>query len=151
MANTTQSVGKFTAVLSHPLINGGASIALSGFKLDSQFISTAQSVENSKRVPLVDNTTAGLTNSQRSGRFTWTCTRKGDITAGDVVRVSQAMVAAGDSIGGTLTITTSLNGVDEKTIFYNCTCATCPPLMLAGNNVPDYTIVWDYADLLYLN
>jgi hypothetical protein len=145
MANTTQSVGKFTATLSHPLLNGGASVSLSGFKLDSTFISTAQNSENSKRVPLVDNTTAGLTNSQTSGRITWTCTRKGAITDGDVIRVSQALVAAGDSVGGTLTVVTSLNGNDEKTIFYNCTVASCPPLVLAGNNVPDYTIIWDYA------
>jgi hypothetical protein len=150
MANTTQSVGKFTAVFSHPLINGGASTSLTGFKLDSTFFSTAQSVENSKRVPLVDNTTAGLTNSQKSGRITWTCTRTTSSNgSSDVMTVSRLMVAAGDSIGGTLTITTSINGTDEKVIYYNCTSASNPPQILAGNNVPDYTVIWDYADFAF--
>ena len=52
--NSVQSVGNSTYSFTHPLINNGVAINLSGIKLEAQYFKARQMVDNSKVVLLVD-------------------------------------------------------------------------------------------------
>ena len=48
--------------------------------------------------------------------------------------------------GGTLEISWRMNGKDHKMIFSGVCVQRCPPLNMAGNDVPDYPISFTYSN-----
>jgi hypothetical protein len=54
---------------------GGNTVALSGFKLNAEFISTAQTVPNSVLIPLLGGGSVQLTNDNKSGSISFAVTR----------------------------------------------------------------------------
>jgi len=144
--NSVQTVGNFTATFTHPLL-GGTAISLQGFKQDQQFFDSIQIMDNSKVIALVGGSTATLTNAVKAGTFTFNCVRiSTDILQGDVVLIALTLQSLADSTGGLLRITYGLNGGTEAITYTQCTLKTVPPLKLAGNDLPDYPVVFNYGN-----
>lgn len=148
--NAVQTVGNFVATFSHPSVLDGAQITLKGFKLEDTFISTAQAIDNSKLIPLVDGGTVTITNPIRAGKLTINALRITNAltpASGDMVLIASALQEAGvaDSAGGTIKFSFGFNGVQETITFNTVTLVSCPPITLAGNDLPVYPVVWNYA------
>jgi len=148
--NSIQTVGDFTAVFSHPLIapNGvpGAQQVLKGFKLDDTFFTSGQLIENSKLVALVNGDTVTLTNTIKAGRLTINALRVGDtVESGDMIWIASLLQGAADNVGGMITISFGFNGAQETLSFLGVTLVSCPPIILAGNDLPPYPVVWNYG------
>jgi hypothetical protein len=149
MGNTIQSLGNFTATIVSPLLLAGTAINLKGQKLETTFIQTDQLIENSKMIPLVNNETATITNSQTAGRITFSNIQTdGTIEGGDLTVIASTLVALGDSNGSEITISYARNGATIRITFNGCTVAKAPPLLLAGNDLPDYQIIFNYSSFV---
>lgn len=147
--NTVQTVGDFTAVLVHPLIGGGTGLSLKGFKLDDTFVTTSQDMDNSKKIALVDQGTVTITNAMKMGKLTINAVRvSDDYLEGDLILVAGMLQSIADNIGGVLTLSYGFNGKTEKISFLGVTLVSAPPLHLAGNDLPTYTVVFGYADFI---
>jgi len=150
--HNVQSVGNsdLSIVLSHPVLAAAgypADIALTGFKLEGQFLSSEQLLDNSKVVPLLNGDTISITNTNRSGTITFNCTRaSGTLANGDIVAVANKLQELGDNSGGTLIVSYGFNGAIFKVTFYSVTVRSAPPLLMAGNDVPDYSVRLNYGD-----
>lgn len=153
MANhNVQSVGAsdLSLVLSHPVLeNAGypASLSLTGFKLEGQFLGTDQIMDNAKVVPLLNGDSITITNTNRAGVIRFTCTRAaGSIVKGDIVAIANTLQELGDNVGGTLVVSFGFNGATFKVTFFAVCVKRAPPLVMAGNDVPDYAVELTYAD-----
>ncbi len=152
-SNRTSSiiaVGGFTATLlnlSANLTLLNASIPIKGIKLDETFIATAQMIETSKRVPFIDGSTGALVNAVTAGQITFRCARVGTtVQSGDLPLMAAYIQKIGDQLGSTITISYTMNGILETWTFYGCTLVSVPPLILAGNDIPIYDVVFSYDD-----
>lgn len=149
--HNVQSVGAsdLSLVFSHPvLIVAGyaAALSLTGFKLEGQFVGTEQLLDNSKVVPLLNGDTISITNTNRSGTISFNCTRaSGTIEKGDIVAIANKLQELGDNTGGTLIISFGFNGATFKVTFFSVTVRSAPPLLLSGNDVPDYSVKLNYG------
>jgi hypothetical protein len=147
--HSVQSVGDFTASFTHPLINGGAVTSLTGFKMEGDIVNTAQLMDNSKVIPLLNGDSITITNNNTSGTATFSaCKLTGDTTKGDVTAIASALQKIGDNVGGTLRLSFGMNGGTYSMTFVTCTVKTCPPLKVAGTDIPDYAVEFNYADFL---
>lgn len=158
-----QNVGAATIAYSYPLdlfgpgddntLEADTAVALTGFKLDSQYLDTSQAIQNSFIIPLLNGGSIQLTNDNTCGSMTVTAIRTSTkLTSGDVVAIATAQraVPGGDSIGSTITCTWEFNGTKYAIAFYNCTVADCKPLTMAGNDAPDYSVVFNYSHWEFL-
>ena len=160
--NFVQTVGNFVATFTHPLILGSTPITLKGFKLEDVFVHTDQLLDNSKMIPLVDGGTCTITNALLAGRLTINAMRVAnpasggyvgqtftDLYSGDLIIIANFLQALGDSVGGSLTLSYSVgaDGVGSTAgITFNwITVARCPPAIIAGNDLPIYPVVFNYA------
>ena len=141
--HTIIAAGQFSATLTHPLWNGGTPTTIEGFKLEGQMVQAQQAMDSSKIIALANGNTITITNNNGAGTLTFNVTKTGSV--GDMVRIANALKAAGDSVGGTIRITEERNGITEGTTFFACTVKTCPPLNVQGNDAPDYQVVWNYG------
>ena len=162
--NFVQTVGNFNAAFSHPLVLAGAAVNLKGFKLEDVFIHTDQLMDNSKMIPLVDGGTVTITNSVLAGRLTINALRVGNPQSGgfsgqnftdlsgDFILIANFLQALGDNVGGTLTLSwgVGISGSQstEKISFSTATVARCPPVIIAGNDLPVNPIVLNYASYM---
>lgn len=145
-------------------------IELTGFRLDTEFLRAAQQVASSVQIPLLGGGAMALTNNTRCGTLTFNCTRVsypdadnggrmwGDTTMGvmnadtnpyyDIVMIAQIQQAApgGDSVGATLELRFMSLGYRTSLTFQGCTVAEVAPIALAGNDVPDYRVVFNYLN-----
>lgn len=146
--NTVQSVGNSTYSFSHALINGGVSVNLTGIKLEGTYFKARQIVDNSKMVPLVDGSVSTLTNTIRAGVATITVINQNlDIASGDLVAIARALQLLGDSIGGQLRVATTVNGQTKARTYFGMTLKVFDDNMLAGNDLPEYPIEFNYQDV----
>jgi hypothetical protein len=148
--NSVQTVGDFVCTFSHPLVPFGgvlgAQKALKGFKLDDTFFSSGQLIENSKLVALVNGDTVTLTNAIKAGRLTINALRIGhSMDDGDMPLIATYLQGLADSTGGTISISFGFNGAQELITFHQVTLVSCPPIILAGNDLPPYPVVWNYG------
>jgi hypothetical protein len=141
--NTVIASGQFTATIVHPLYNDGVATAFDGFKLEGQLVQAEQLMDSSKVIALANGNTVTITNNNGAGALTFNVTRTG--TSQDMITIANTIRNAGDSVGGTISITQEINGTVETTTFYGCTVANCPPLIIAGNDAPDYSVKWNYG------
>jgi hypothetical protein len=138
------AAGQFTATLTHPLVNDGDPITLDGFKLEGQMIQAQQSMDSSKIVALANGNTITITNNNGAGTLTFNVIKTK--TEGDVASIAQKLKKAGDSQGGTIRITQEINGKTDGITFYACTVRSCPPLLVQGNDAPDYQVTFNYGE-----
>ena len=159
--NMVQTVGNFVASFTHPLILSGAAVTLKGFKLEDVFVHSDQLLDNSKMIPLVDGGTVTITNAVLAGRLTINAMRVGNPasggysgtsftdTSGDLILIANFLQALGDNVGGTLTLSWGIGisgqQATSKISFNTVTIARCPPAIIAGNDLPVYPVVMNYA------
>lgn len=148
--SSVQSVGNFTVNLinlSPTLAALASGIGIKGIKLEETFLSTNQLVPTSKRVPMIDGSTAAITNSVTAGELTFRAVRVGQsIISGDLPTIASFIQKNGDSTGSTIVIVYYVNGFPETWTFLGCTLVKAPPLNLAGNDLAVYEIVFSYDD-----
>ena len=148
--SSVQSVGTFSATiinLSTSLASLALATSIKGIKLEETFLTTAQMMDTSKRVPLIDGSTAGLVNAITAGVITFRCVRVGNtIASGDLPTIASTIQKGGDLLGSTITVTYNLNGVVETWTFTKCLLVKTPPILLAGNDIPVYEISFSYDD-----
>lgn len=141
------SVGDFSLSYQHPLINGGASVGLVGFKVAGSIIDSDQEIDNAKVVPLIGQIVDIITNTIRAGTLRFAAVRTtGDPALGDIVAVSQTLQTLGDNIGGTLRASWGQNGVIKAVAFTSVTVKRCKPIHIQGNDVAEYDVQWVYGD-----
>lgn len=143
--NSIQSVGQSTYSFTHPLINSGVSVNLAGIKLEAQYFKARQMVDNSKVTLLVDGSAITLTNTAQAGMFTMSVVDTGlPITNGNLVAIARSLQQTGDSNGGLLRVATSFNGTVVAITFIGVTLKVFDTLLLAGNDIPEYPIEFNY-------
>ena len=152
-----QNAGAATITYSYPKeltagatnkLDANTSVALTGFKLNSNYLDTQQAIDNSFIIPLLNGGSIQITNDNTCGSIMITAIRTSTaLTSGDVVAIASAQrkVSGGDSIGASIIVSFSFNGVAYKIQFYNCTVAQCKPLTLAGNDAPDYQVRFNFS------
>ena len=156
MANTVQSIGSFSAKIIHPLVNGGSALTISGIKLDSSFFDAMPEMENSKRIALLgagagQADTAAITNNAQYGEITLNVVRVNNTVSTDLIRFATAMQLVADSTGAQITISYSINNSIESWVFASCTLGKVPPLKLAGNDIPEYSVTFKYGSFVVSN
>lgn len=142
--HTIIAAGQFTATLTHPLWNDGAATTIEGFLLDGQMVQAQQAMDSSKVIALANGNTITITNNNGAGTLTFNVTKTAG--AGDMVKIANYLKKAGDSTGGTIRISQEVNGATEATTFYACTVKSCPPVIIQGNDVAGYQVVWNYGE-----
>ncbi len=161
-----QATGESTIIYAYPkdlsigteTLKANTSVTLTGFKLNSQFIDTAQALQNSVLIPLLNGGSIQLTNANKAGSITFTVIRIGANleTVGisnkcDITAIADAQRSIGDSIGATITVSWNFNGKSYSIEFKKCTVVDTPPLKLAGNDSPDYNVTFNYATWNWVN
>ena len=142
-----QSVGDFSLVLTHPLVNAGASVSLVGFKVEGSIIDSDQEMDNAKVVPLIGQIVAIITNTIRAGTLRFSAVRTtGDPAKGDIVAVSQLLQSIGDNVGGVLRASWGQNAGIRSVVFSTVTVKRCKPIHIMGNDVAEYDVQWVYGD-----
>lgn len=53
-----------------------------------------------------------------------------------------------DNVGGLLRLSYGFSGQTESITFLGVTLVSGPPLVLAGNDLPIYTIIFGYSDFV---
>ena len=156
-----QSAGAATITYAHPKqlvgpkvggqdnnLPANKSVALTGFKLNSNYMDSQQAIDNSFIIPLLNGGSIQITNDNTCGSITIVAIRTATkLESGDIVAIASAQrkIAGGDSTGATITVQFNFNGTSYSIAFYNCTVAQCKPLTLAGNDAPDYQVRLNYS------
>ena len=153
-----QNAGAATITYSYPnelvgpgvdnKLPAGASVALTGFKLNSNYLDTQQAIDNSFIIPLLNGGSIQITNDNTCGSINISAIRTAtDLESGDIVAIASAQrkVSGGDSIGADIIVSFSFNNVLYKVQFFNCTVAQCKPITLAGNDAPDYQVRFNFS------
>lgn len=148
MDHIVVAAGQFTVTLIHPLWNGGIPTTIKGFKLEGQPVSAQQLLPSSKIVALTNGGSIIITNNNNSGTITFSVTKTGQ--NGDMTTIANFLRTVGDSVGGVLRITQELNGATDGYTFAPCTVQQAPPLLISGNDAPDYQVVWAYGNVVHM-
>lgn len=145
--NSVQSVGNSTYTLTHPLLNGGQAVNITGIKLDAEYLSAKQQVDTSKVVLLVDGSAITLTNTAKAGMVTISAVDNGGTVGdGNLVACARELQQVGDSLGGSLRVATTINGIVNAITMLGLTLKTFDLLKLAGNDIPTYPVELNYQD-----
>lgn len=152
-----ECVGRVSFLFKHPILEalakkGGqysglaGGVYLTGFKLEDVAINTSSMLANAKLIPMLNGDTMTLTNSNKSGTMTISCTRTAaGIAGGDLVSIADFIRSQGDSTGGTLEVSWTRNSEPKKITFQKVCIQDCPPIMYAGNDLPSYGVKLTYA------
>jgi hypothetical protein len=98
-------------------------------------------------VAFVDGTSSALTNAIRMGKITVNCAKTaGQASGNDLIWYCDQLKRQPDSNGSTITIVLPMNGKNVTYTLVASTLVTCPPLIIAGNDIPDYSVVFSFAD-----
>lgn len=147
MDHTVIATGQFTCTLIHPLWKGGTPTTIDGFKLDGQMVQAQQATDSSRVISLANGNTITITNNNGAGTLTFAVTRTG--SEGDMVKIANFLKSVGDSVGGSIRITQEINGATDGTTFLPATVKSCPPLNIQGNDAAEYSVVWNYGQVVY--
>lgn len=144
-----ECVGNIAITLAHPLLAKIATsgrVYLTGFKLESTFVTTDQQIDNAKIVPLLNGDTMTLVNSCTAGKITFNCTRTAaGVKGGDIVSIADYLRKQGDNYGGELCISWYLNGTVRSVKLQHAVVARVQKLNLAGNDLPDHQVIFTFA------
>lgn len=139
------AAGQFTVTLIHPLWNGGTPTTFDGFTLEGQVVQVQQLLPSSKLVALTNGGSIIITNNNNSGTITFNVTKTGQ--SGDMTTIANFLRTVGDSVGGIIRITQELNGKTDGYTFAPCTVQQAPPLIINGNDVAAYQVVWAFGNV----
>ena len=146
---------------------GAAGVEVAGFRLDGEFIRAAQQIASSVTVPILGGGGVSLTNNNRTGTLTINSTRVSSPDVGqsawhmsadnittpdkaaqlyDLVLLAQWQQATdgGDSAGADIEISFDFMKKGTKILFQSCTVANVAPMVLSGNDVPNYNVEFNY-------
>ena len=129
-------------------LEAAASVTLTGFKLNMNYLDTQQAIDNSFIIPLLNGGSIQITNDNTCGSMIINAIRTDTkLSSGDIVAIASAQrkVAGGDSIGADMIVSFSFNNTLYKVQFFNCTVAQCKPITLAGNDAPDYSVRFNFS------
>jgi hypothetical protein len=169
--DVVQNVGDIDIMFAHnKLYNGlkwGGTMHLGGFKLQGEFLSMSQMVENSVLVPTLGGGSVQLTNNNNCGQITFSSIRTGYLdktnqpqclnqdgmpvydASGyfDIVSISDALraIEGGDGTGGTFQIDCSFNGSVFSLLLRRCTLVRSPPFIASGTDAPNYQSIFNYS------
>lgn len=136
--------------------SGGINVA--GFRLDSEFLRANPQIATSIVVPILGGGGVALTNNNRSGTLVLNCskvstpTAKGDMKGNedyyDMVLLAQIQQGqtGGDSVGADITIKFDFCGKQTTICFESCTVAAIDPVGLAGNDIVNYNVAFNYLN-----
>ena len=147
--SSVQSVASFSCYINNALLGG--QVQVHGIKLEGVFLQTSQLVDTSKRVPLIDGSTAALINAVTAGTLTIRSLRVGStIQSGDLVTIALYLQKFGDTTGSQIQFSYSFstNGTpnSEAWYFISAIVQRVPPLLLQGNDIAEYDVVFSYDD-----
>jgi hypothetical protein len=166
-----QNVGQIDIKFAHHDIHNGHHLGgimhLGGFKLQGEFLSMAQLVDNSVLVPTLGGGSVQLTNNNQCGQITFASIRTGylnefgmpqrldeqgiptDSDEGyfDIVSIADAIreIPGGDGVGGTFEISSTFNGSSFSILLLRSTLVRSPPYMASGTDAPNYQTVFNYS------
>lgn len=151
-------------------------LKVAGIRLDGEFIRAAQQIASSVMIPLLGGGGVALTNNNRTGTLTISCTKSsspnisgnmnmtgrnvtGDVYGAglfslnnedvyDMVILAQYQQGClgGDSYGSTITVVFDFNGMGVELMFMGCTIAQVTPVVLSGNDAANYQVEVNYLD-----
>ena len=136
--------------------SGGINVA--GFRLDSEFLRANPQIATSLVVPILGGGGVALTNNNRSGTLVLNCskvstpTHDGDMQGNedyyDMVLLAQIQQGqtGGDSVGADITIKFDFCGRQTTICFESCTVAAIDPVGLAGNDIVNYNVAFNYLN-----
>ena len=118
-------------------------------KLDDTFFEAKPSQDASKQVVMVDGSTVAVTNSMLNGTMSIRAVRTTNkVASGDFVAALQLIVAAKDSVGGTVLRTKFINGEAHSRLYYGVSVKSVPHDIDMGLDVPVYLCELYYAGFI---
>jgi hypothetical protein len=158
-------------VLTAPHIQGVSdvvadNIPVAGFRLDGEFLRAMQQIASSATIPILGGGGVSLTNNNRTGTLSLTCTKvstpvsSGEMYSGqgigpigddkvyDMVLLAQLQQGqeGGDAYGATVKVVFKFSGKETTVTFDGCTIASVDPLGLAGNDAVTYNVTLNYLN-----
>jgi hypothetical protein len=158
-------------VLTAPHIQGVSgvvadNIPVAGFRLDGEFLRAMQQIASSATIPILGGGGVSLTNNNRTGTLSLTCTKvstpvsSGEMYSGqgigpigddkvyDMVLLAQLQQGqeGGDAYGATVKVVFKFSGKETTVTFDGCTVASVDPLGLAGNDAVTYNVSLNYLN-----
>jgi hypothetical protein len=170
--NIVQNVGDSEIRFAHAKIYSGNIMTLGSFRLQGEFLTIEQLVDNSVLIPTLGGGSVQLTNGNWAGQISFNSIRTGmlnkegmpaimdkdgfeigtaasDLNNGtvDICSIADCLrgIQGGDGYGGTFEIKSTFNGSDFKIMLKRCTLVRSPPFLAAGNDTPNYRTVFNYA------
>lgn len=137
---------------------GTGGIAVAGFRLDSEFLRANPQIASSLVVPILGGGGVALTNNNRSGTLVLNCSKVSTPTSSgamqdneqyyDMVMLAQIQQGqvGGDSVGADISIIFEFCGKETTVTFQSCTVAAIDPLGLAGNDIVNYNVAFNYLN-----
>lgn len=169
LINISSSVDAANAVID---TSGGIEIA--GFRLDAEFLRANPQIASSFVIPILGGGGVALTNNNRTGTLSLPCSKistpadstnsqalgsiyspdsggigvLGGGTYYDLVFIAQVQQAqkGGDSAGANIAFSFNMCDCTTTVQFDGCTVASVEPLVLAGNDAPNYNVVFNYLN-----
>ena len=151
---TFQVAGGTIMKYRHPFLSGQISRASpvdeidvsKSVKLNETFFQALPAQDNSIQEVLVDGSVVTITNHLLAGTIAIPVIRtKGIVGKGCLIAALHLVIASKDDIGGTLTVTETIDGLRIVTVFYGVSCKNVPHLIKAGNAIVPYNAVLSYA------
>ena len=153
-------------------INGGDlvvnanNIPVAGFRLDGEFLRAMQQIASSATIPILGGGGVSLTNNNRTGTLSLTCTKVSTPTSTGVMASGQGVgpigseavydmvllaqlqqgQEGGDAYGATVKVVFKFSGKETTVTFDGCTVASVDPLGLAGNDAVTYNVTFNYLN-----
>jgi len=133
-------------------------LPVAGFRLDSEFLRANPQIATSIVVPILGGGGVALTNNNRSGTLVLNCSKvstptdKGDMQGNpdyyDMVLLAQVQQGqtGGDSVGADIKIKFDFCGRETTICFESCTVAAIDPVGLAGNDIVNYNVAFNYLN-----
>lgn len=152
-----QTAGGCIIKFRHPFLAGALDLASTGgeideidvsrsLKLADTFFSAQPNQDSSSQVVLVDGSTVVITNHILNGTLALPVIKtSGKVASGCFVTALQMIVAAKDSVGGTITRTQFINGESHTRVYYGVSVKRVPHDIIMGLDVPVYQCELYYA------
>lgn len=147
-------------------IDTDGGVAISGFRLDGEFVRAVQQIASSIVIPILGGGGVALTNNNRTGTLQINATRvstpdftdNGKMLHGngigpvdndkvyDLTLIAQLQQGqdGGDSVGASIAVGFDFCGKTTVIQFDGCTIASVDPLGLSGNDAVNYNVTINY-------
>lgn len=128
--------------LIHPLINGGAPVALTGFPHSGSAVSDAPLIDHSSKTPLWDGSNVTVVNNNRGGTLSISCIDEG--RSDNAIRVFNDLVNTHSDVGAIVTVTQTYSGVEKSKVFSGVFPQNVPRVNIDPSAPAVYTVTLNY-------